>query len=575
MRFDDGLDTVLAGAAQGPLGVQVTWRQAVDLIGRGRGGPTQDAIARLRRIRDQVPVAVRIASARGLERADPPVALVALFADDDTSVAAPVVRSARLNTAEWIALLPVMRPATRGVLRHRRDLDPAITAALIAFGPDDFALPALENAEQAATASSEPSPPPTPEPAFVAPDPAPFVALADVARELPVVAEAMRRARMPDAPPRKGDFEIADIVARIEAHQRTTETKPLIPLPREPDPVPDRFRFETDRAGAIRWTDNPARGPLIGLSLAGADASAPAATDAVASGAFARRARFTDARLQVPGGAPVAGAWRVSATPVFDHASGRFTGYRGTARRPRPDEEPHLSRAAPAADSLRQLVHELRTPANAISGFAEMIEHQMLGPVAPEYRARASEIRGQTGGLLTAIEDLDTAARLESGSFDLRREPVALGPIIRGVLQDLQPLADLRGASLSLDVARRALVSGDPRGLERLFGRLLSALVAAAAPGEAIGGAIAEEGGMVRCVLSRPAALPTADGALFSADAEREAAAEGGPLLGGGFALRLARRLITEQGGSLTITAESLTVRLPAAVSAMMGQATV
>ncbi len=204
-----------------------------------------------------------------------------------------------------------------------------------------------------------------------------------------------------------------------------------------------------------------------------------------------------------------------------------------------------------------------------------MIEHQLLGPVAPEYRARASEIIGQTGGLLTAIDDLDTAARLESGSLELRREAVALGPIIRCVLRDLQPLADLRGASLSLDVAKRAVVAGDPRALERLFGRLLTALVASAGRGESISGAFADDGGMVRCVLSRPAALPASDGALFSADAEREAAAEGGPLLGGGFAFRLARRLIVELGGTLTIERESLTVRLPAAVNPGVEQATV
>ena len=55
----------------------------------------------------------------------------------------------------------------------------------------------------------------------------------------------------------------------------------------------------------------------------------------------------------------------------------------GTARRPRTDERAEPSRPAPAtpADSLRQLVHELRTPTNAIAGFAEMIETQILGPV--------------------------------------------------------------------------------------------------------------------------------------------------------------------------------------------------
>ncbi|RZM08406.1 MAG: sensor histidine kinase, partial [Sphingomonas sp.] len=45
---------------------------------------------------------------------------------------------------------------------------------------------------------------------------------------------------------------------------------------------------------------------------------------------------------------------------AFDHHSGRFTGMRGTARRPRQDEVAELVPAmAPVSDSLRQLVHEL------------------------------------------------------------------------------------------------------------------------------------------------------------------------------------------------------------------------
>ena len=38
-------------------------------------------------------------------------------------------------------------------------------------------------------------------------------------------------------------------------------------------------------------------------------------------------------RLVIGGDSDAAGEWCVSGVPAFDHASGRFTGYRGTARR--------------------------------------------------------------------------------------------------------------------------------------------------------------------------------------------------------------------------------------------------
>ncbi|MEH3121772.1 MAG: hypothetical protein PGN16_07290 [Sphingomonas phyllosphaerae] len=72
--------------------------------------------------------------------------------------------------------------------------------------------------------------------------------------------------------------------------------------------------------------------------------------------------------------------------PMFDQMTGAFTGRRGQARRPRADEraERGLDRErAAGAEGLRRLVHELRTPTNAIAGFSELIEQQLLGPVAP------------------------------------------------------------------------------------------------------------------------------------------------------------------------------------------------
>src|SRR3546814_18755585 len=63
---------------------------------------------------------------------------------------------------------------------------------------------------------------------------------------------------------------------------------------------------------------------------------------------------------------------RIAAIPIFEPLTGRFAGYRGTARRPRADESAAPRTAGIVPDSLRQLVHELRTPTSAIAGFAEI-----------------------------------------------------------------------------------------------------------------------------------------------------------------------------------------------------------
>jgi hypothetical protein len=573
LRFDDSLDTVLAADMSTPLGAQSAWRQLIDLIGRRRAAASAEAIARLEAIRAGVPAPVRAASARALEFAEPPAEIVRLFAVDDTEIAAPVLRGARLDAAEWIDILPMLGPRTRAILRHRRDLDGSVMRALESFGAVDFVL-----ASAKASVTEQPAPPRAPY------SPSSFVSVGEAARELPAVAEALRHGASRGSehagqgdPPATGPFQISELVARIAAYQRRRESAPAENAPSPAHPT--AFRFETDAAGVVRWVDGVNRAPLIGLSLDLASFPGGARVDGVAAGAFRSRAGFTNARLLVEGASDAGGDWRISAIPLFDPLSGRFTGYRGTARRPRPDEQ-----AAPAAkpamapDSLRQLVHELRTPTNAIAGFAEMIEVQLLGPVQDVYRARAAIIRDQANELLAAIEDLDLAARIESKALDLRAGQLALKPLLARIAGDLEPLATMRGTALVLDETMAQLtVAGDDRAVERLIGRLMAALVAAGGRDERIGVTAAPgDDQMVAIRFDRPVALAAyGEDALLAIDAESEAEGEGAPLLGTGFALRLVRNLAVELGGSLTLGDKRLTLRLPAAVTSDMGQASI
>jgi signal transduction histidine kinase len=613
VRFDDSLKTILAADMATGFGAQSAWRQLVDLMGRGRTAVDEPAIARLRLLRQAVPVEVRAASARALAFAQPDARLVGLFAEDTLAIAAPVLRTATLETDEWLDILPRLTPASRSVLRHRRDLPAEVQRGLQSFGPVDFVLPspdlsieaepvapelalvedppvvieksvAIEQlpivaepvvADEVVAQTSEPASVEAIDPTFYAAplSETPFMTLGAVARGLPFVAEAFRHAKLaeaeppvvePTAPAPADRFEISDLVARIEAFNRDRTVDAATPTPTTAET--ESFRFETDAQGVIRMVDGVSRSALVGVSLAYAAQQGEAHLDGVAAGAFRRRSRFSDARLEVGGLSDAFGSWRLSGVPAFEHASGRFIGFRGTARRPRRDETaaPAKPASSPVADSLRQLVHELRTPTNAIAGFAELIETQLLGPVSPTYRDRAMAIRTQAGDLLSAIDDLDTAARIEGHALDLRQTTVAVRPLLDRVMRDLEPLAALRGARLSVAMpAGDCDILGDDRAVERLIGRLLSALVSAGRNGEHLGIVVRPVGDTVAIEFDRPAALAAyATDVLLSIDAEQEG--DGAPLLGTGFALRLAQNLAVELGGVLTIGLERLTLQLPA-----------
>ncbi|WP_335303165.1 sensor histidine kinase [Sphingomonas adhaesiva] len=550
VRFDDSLKTVLAADVSTSFGARAAFRQLVDLIGRRRAPADPELLDRVRTLAAAVPVSVRAACARGLALADPPTALIAIFAADEPQVASAVLRAARLDPEEWEALLPRLTPHGRSVLRDRRDLPPIVVRALESFGSTDFVL---SHDAAGAVAPVTPAPPPA------------------VAAALPPANDIAPPETQAPAAER---FEIAELVHRIEAFQRERAAAAPQPVATPPAEVV-AFRFETDVSGTIRWVDTGPRGAIVGLSLRH-DHGTPS-VDGVAAGAFRKRSGFADARLQIPGESALAGDWRISGVPVFDSATGSFLGFRGRARRPRVEEDaaaPLRAHGGPGAEGLRRLVHELRTPTNAIAGFSELIEQELLGPVAPPYRDRAATIRRHVAELIGAIEDLDLAARIEGDALDLRPGRVAVSTLLSRVAHDLAPLAGLRGGGLALPPAGEAAWSTDPHAAERLVSRLLATVLAAVAPGEMLAVRVEPAGDAVALSVDRPAALVGRDEAtLLTLDDEDAGEDEGAPLLGAGFALRLARNLAGELGGRLVFGADRLTLTLPAALNGSMGQA--
>ncbi|WP_236547924.1 sensor histidine kinase [Sphingomonas sp. AX6] len=545
MRFDDSFETVLASDVDSGVAAQSTWRQIVDLVARGRAPFDDRARDKLEALRPRVPRAIRVASVQTLEWANPPATLVEYLAVDDVAVALPLLRGAQLSDATWIALLPALTPPARAVMRNRRDLSPAVLRALDAFGSVDLVLGDGAPARGSAQPVAKPS---------IPRQSRSFVSLGSVAFDMPVVAEAVRRAE--DGRANDGPFEIAEVVARIDAFQRQRAEEPPVPFAAAVPIAAATFRFETNRDGVITWVDGINRGATIGLALARPDTPGTSATDAVISGALRRRAGFRDARLRIDGSSEAGGDWLLSGIPLFDPASGRFLGYRGTARRPRAGDRASAG-DGPPAESMRQLVHELRTPANAISGFAEMIESEILGPVPAVYRERAKVIRDQSKLLVGAIDDLDLAARIEGDSLELRPQPVAIAALMRDVARDLEDLLALRGAAFEIR-DDEVEVDGDRRAIERLIGRLFATLAASAQRDERLMVRIAAHPGAVEIEIARPAGL----------DIEALDAAEGpahdAVLLGADFALRLARNLARELGGRFDLLPDRLRLALPA-----------
>ena len=513
------------------------WRQLSDILAQ-RGNQLGDEDIRrslhaLAVLRPRVPEAVRRDCARAIARHGRFAPLVALYANDVPAVSAIMLREVRLAEADWLALLPATSAMARSVLAGRRDLPQGVARALASLGSGSVALP------QPASAAIEELVPATP--------------IAQAALESTVDS---------------GSSQISELVRRIDKYQSTRGQPAAARPPRA------AFLFETGPDGVIHWVDGVTRGAVIGLSIADAAFGGEPGADGVAAGAFRQRAEIINARMLLEGTPAEAGEWRFSALPWFDPATGQFRGYRASARRPQRNETPYGRTAAEdSGDSIRQLIHELRSPLNAISGFAQIISGQMFGPVSHGYRAMADAIVADAASVQAIIDDLETAARSDAApAVEPAEEIVDIGAIVTHIERDLAGLLADQRVELSISrVGGPFLGLAGDANVRRMVGRLLTALVDVSEPEAILVGQLVTESrhdDMLQLRIVRPAAIRFATAAdLLDPGFSPEGEAPGAAVLSLGFSLRLVDSLARAIGGRLDIGHNALTLHLPSANS--------
>lgn len=365
-----------------------------------------------------------------------------------------------------------------------------------------------------------------------------------VAAELPAAVHALF-----EAPPPPMHPSIADGAAAIgRLHDRLNPPADPPPAAAIDAELAGDWRWECDAQGSFGFVDGIDAPAASLLDLDGADGLWDA---------FARRRPFRDVAVDAGGQ-----GWSIAGVPFFDRGTGRFLGYRGTAMR----RGAALFGGGASAETLAKLAHEVRSPLNAIMGFAQMIESETLGAAPEPYRHRAGAILDNAQRLLGALDDLTDSARLDGGHWPIDPAAVDLGALVDRAADRFRPLAEARGVVLAAGAAPGLPAAhADLRSLDRAVKRLLAAVLAVAEPGEALLLGAQRAGADVRLFLTRPAALDelTAEALLDAVDV----AAEGttAPLLGLGFGLRLVRRLVEVMGGGFAIEPQRFTLTLPAA----------
>ena len=538
MQFDDRLATVLRHRAAGARAARTQFRQLVDLLDRPREARDASLVAaawlRLGALGGMVPARERAALLR-----DPSVRignpeLAAHLAEDEPEVAAAALAKAKLSGDDWEALIPRLPIRARGFLRLRKDLPDRALAVLDRLGVHDRGLP---------------------EPVMLPED-----AQQPPAGEVPPVEP--EEAESPAPQPVPEDLEIGALVRRIEQFQRarsaahTDSAAPRLPLGEADRPPLAQFAFTADGNGRIDWAEAPIAAAIVGTALT--------AQEGEIARLFARRQPLAGASIELHGAPAIAGAWTVEASPRFLPTGGQFAGYAGRFRRAAEVERPEIDDSAVAESArIRQLLHELRTPVNAIQGFAEVIQQQLFGPAPHEYRALAASIASDSARILAGFDELDRLSRLETGALEPEAGETDLTATVERTAAQLQGVLDPRMAGFDCELpGEPCLVALARDEGETLVWRLLATLAGAAGAGEQLRLSLACTGAEAILNADLPARLAS-EKDIFSATAKAPSGALSAGVFGAGFSLRLARAEAMAAGGTLARVDDSILFVLP------------
>lgn len=537
MLFDDRLATVLRLSASGPAVLHIQFRQLLDLLGTcpvdAHSRILDESYIRLAELAGDIPADERAKaiSDAGLRLRSP--RLVAELAACEPQVAYAALLHARLTLDQWFDLVPAIPPAARSFLYQRHDLPGELAELLSRLGAERPGLPPAQSATNEAAPAASPS--------------------------------------LQDAAPLNPQSGIGAIVKRIEAYRRARLNGEALPtdsprLPLGEDhvlQVPDHVRafdFATDAETRINWSDPGVIPMVTGLRLT------DIAQQAECTVLIRRHQPLRTQPVELEGAPAIAGQWLLDAAPWFDPLTGRFLGYRGRMRRAASTNTLVEPVSESQGDRMRQMLHELRTPVNAIQGFAEVIQQQLFGPTPHDYRALAAGIAGDAARILSAFEELDRLAKLDSGAMELEPGETDLANLLETTVSQLSTHTAPRGSGFSLRIRGEAAQIGLERTeAERIVWRLLATLAGVSASGEILRLSLEPAGEWLRLDLNLPAALASIHGeALFEAAANSIPQSLTVGTFGIGFALRLARTEAQAAGGDLVRHGDVLTLTLPA-----------
>jgi signal transduction histidine kinase len=204
---------------------------------------------------------------------------------------------------------------------------------------------------------------------------------------------------------------------------------------------------------------------------------------------------------------------------------------------------------------LAAVSHELRSPLNAVLGFADILMEEVDGPLTPSAREEVEQIRGSGAHLLTLINDILEFSALESGQLKLSRAPVDLASVVHEVVREARGLVGDKPLVVRVEGDLQVMARADARRIRQVVGNLVNNAIKFTQRGEVVV-RVRSDGGMAEIAVTDtgPGISPAERALIFKE--YKQARGERQRRRGTGLGLAIARRLVMLHHGSISVDSE-------------------
>ncbi len=214
------------------------------------------------------------------------------------------------------------------------------------------------------------------------------------------------------------------------------------------------------------------------------------------------------------------------------------------------------------SEFVANMSHELRTPLNSIIGFSGILLKNRKGVLGESELNRVEKINRNGKHLLSLINDILDLSKIESGRMDIVDEDTDLLPVLRDVVEMLQPQADAKQLNLIYQCPQESLwTQTDGYKLKQVLINLVGNAIKFTKEGAVRLSATVQDGRKKRIriqVIDNGIGIrPDSMDLIFQAFSQQDSSTSR-DFGGTGLGLTISRSIIELLGGTLTASSEGV-----------------